>query len=1631
MKIDIISNDGLHPTEKIALQQIRTTFNSSKFSQEWFGFAGFMFVSAKNGDREIDLLLATHDRLILIEFKHWHGIVEANGNSWFQNGDSRGRSAVLVLADKKKVLSAKLKSSPYPYLGELWIDYRVVMSGDADFSAIPDDEKHYILTLEQFLGAISKNGYQKIFGEPRMFKPLVHKANLTEFIRGKEFKPTEFSFNNFRIVGDASFVHPRNFYREYKSVKKDDKAHEALMRRWDFDAFEGLADTPEDRSAIVLREHRVLGHLNQEDEELSQVVLQPQSHATKPDVIAGFCELYKLPPRQLRLDEFVNRNGEALTIGDRLDHVKVLLSHFARVHRAGVAHRDIGSHSLWLERPAKVSISSFISAYFPSDGTVGSIRPLLRAGEVSIPEDTELANDEVSDPFRRDVYLLGIAAHYLLYLTPPRKDDGLAVWETHLSDPYQGVLDNWLARALNWVPRERFATAQDMLNALSEISFGDKMPAGVDLSAFECFRTEDNPIIKYPIGEQIQSIPCHTYKSVDAAGTCLVKIWYGKLPDIKRTEESLLLQDFLEKTRLVKAQQSEILPEIVEFGIAAPGAFIVQRWHPGETLKTICSTSIEMDVALQLCLSLVKATQHLHGMGLVHGDLHPGNVLIADGTVRFIDIVDLVTGTTPPYNPAYVPIDYEGVSLEQRDCYAVAKICKEIIDTAGTERPHELFELLDEIQSCLQRNYDVYDLTRIQDALNTLTAPPAEKTCPYIQVPFQSITSAQPLLSDDGELRVLVKALKASRNNPDVVLITVLGVIERLELRLKPEDLSLGDIRRQRVQHSEYVQQCDKACGSIHMAIELVPATVSDVKSLVAELSTVSAIKEEIEAAQGALLGLDNDVEPETGLTETGVTEQQPQTPLPSPATAAIWEAILEAEESTLPEVEIAGPVEKEEGGNVRFAYNIEGEPLDYDSNDKVEALQEINGEYLRIGQLNVRETTQLILVLDTPYLRMQRDIGTKIKFRSQQDLSSFRRRQKAVTRILQRESVISNLVDYFDPRICPVPQVLAEEPTDEELDAYNRYNAEGELEFSLNELQRKAFRTLWTRGPVSLLQGPPGTGKTAFIASFIHFAFSKGARSILLSSQSHEAVNNAVEKVLELSEHHEQNLDIVRFGAEGMVSPPLRPYHSDAILQKHRELFRAEMRQRVEMLSSSLGLAKGFVRNWFDLDLDLGRLLRDIERMTGQREALKGKDENRLAIEESIRRRTETFLTIAHVKYGNREEGEPALILSTLQDRLRHRHGVSSLDAVSRLNQVIGMAYEWVDRLGARNGNFEEFLAKTRSLVCGTCVGLGRSQFGVANNRYDWVIVDEAARATPGELAVAIQSGARILLVGDHLQLPPLFTRELIDEITVKLSWHEPSVLSRSDFERAFESNYGHQVGATLQTQYRMAPAIGSIVSECFYPVPLAPGRGNPKSWFDSLPDRLQSIVTWIDTSKSKPDAYERKSPKRKNAYENLFEVNQILDLLRDIFAAEGFVERLLSETKDGEVPVGVICTYREQKNLLAQKLSEQDWARGVRQFIKVDTVDSYQGKENRIIILSLTRYNKKQYEGFLSSPERTNVAISRAMDRLVIVGAADMWRSRNKKSPLGKVLSFIEQHRDGTNYQIIDANSTSKRQK
>lgn len=240
--------------------------------------------------------------------------------------------------------------------------------------------------------------------------------------------------------------------------------------------------------------------------------------------------------------------------------------------------------------------------------------------------------------------------------------------------------------------------------------------------------------------------------------------------------------------------------------------------------------------------------------------------------------------------------------------------------------------------------------------------------------------------------------------------------------------------------------------------------------------------------------------------------------------------------------------------------------------------------------------------------------------------------------------------------------------------------------------------------------------------------------------------------------------------------------------------------------------------------------------------------------------------------------------------------------------------------------------------------------------------------------------------------------------EMRVRLTGIEPQALKRSDFERAFGSSYGKMVARTLKRQYRMAKEISDLVSDSFYRGEgLLAERPVPHAIYDQLPAPFDHQVVWLDTSFGGKDAEAGKS------FTNRREAHSIIEMLRLLSKQTKFLEEAPTalELQADEALVGVICMYAQQANLVEQLLTTSDIPAAFRALVRIDTVDGYQGKENRIVVVSLVRNNPLSSMGHVRNENRINVALSRAMDRLVIVGAARMFeKSGNPLAPVVKSL-------------------------
>ncbi len=237
---------------------------------------------------------------------------------------------------------------------------------------------------------------------------------------------------------------------------------------------------------------------------------------------------------------------------------------------------------------------------------------------------------------------------------------------------------------------------------------------------------------------------------------------------------------------------------------------------------------------------------------------------------------------------------------------------------------------------------------------------------------------------------------------------------------------------------------------------------------------------------------------------------------------------------------------------------------------------------------------------------------------------------------------------------------------------------------------------------------------------------------------------------------------------------------------------------------------------------------------------------------------------------------------------------------------------------------------------------------------------------------------------------------------------------VARSDFERVFETPYGAAAGHTLRRQYRMLPPIGEIVSKSFYDGRLEHARPAPIIDPNSLPSDLSAAVTWFDTS-SFGERAKQADPNHRKSLTNTVEADIIVTLLKRWGECQPFLEWIELQKSHAHA-IGIICAYSAQRDLVRRKIALAPIPHSLRASLKVDTIDSYQGKENPIVIVSLTRNNwdgpiqggkKTIRPGFLAKPNRINVAISRAMDRLILVGSRTRWQDDGPMDRIAKAFS------------------------
>ena len=346
-------------------------------------------------------------------------------------------------------------------------------------------------------------------------------------------------------------------------------------------------------------------------------------------------------------------------------------------------------------------------------------------------------------------------------------------------------------------------------------------------------------------------------------------------------------------------------------------------------------------------------------------------------------------------------------------------------------------------------------------------------------------------------------------------------------------------------------------------------------------------------------------------------------------------------------------------------------------------------------------------------------------------------------------------------------------------------------------------------------------------------------------------------------------------------------------------------------------------------------------------------------------------------LRIGNPTRVNDKMLGFTYERRFEAHPDYSQLWAIRKAIRELrmqrkGRTENWhqkMDRLRSRATELEisinaDLFGQAR-VIASTLVGASNKILD--GQHYSTLFIDEAAQALEPACWIAIRRANRVILAGDHCQLPP----------TVKSIAALKAGLGKTLMERIVDSK--PEVVTLLDTQYRMNEEIMRFSSSWFYDgkvkaASITAHRGildydTPIEWVDDVANDDETVgETFVGETFGRI---------------NKVEARQVMELLQSYFEKIG-KQRILDESID----VGIISPYRAQVQYLRHLIKKETFFKPFRHLLSVNTVDGFQGQERDIIIVSLVRSNNDGQIGFLRDLRRMNVAMTRARSKLIIIG-------------------------------------------
>ena len=318
----------------------------------------------------------------------------------------------------------------------------------------------------------------------------------------------------------------------------------------------------------------------------------------------------------------------------------------------------------------------------------------------------------------------------------------------------------------------------------------------------------------------------------------------------------------------------------------------------------------------------------------------------------------------------------------------------------------------------------------------------------------------------------------------------------------------------------------------------------------------------------------------------------------------------------------------------------------------------------------------------------------------------------------------------------------------------------------------------------------------------------------------------------------------------------------------------------------------------------------------------------------------------------------------------------------------------EWCRRIGSDGMDYsalKQLYIDNANVIGITCIQSGTADFEKNYPSFDVVIIDESSKSTLPDMILPMLRGKKIVLVGDHKQLPPYIDSDAYDEVSDDDGrLHE--LMKVSLFEELYESA-PHSMKTMLFRQYRMHRDIASLINQFYINTDAgrleSPSEASKAHCCQGEDISENDHVLWYNIPNA-PEYYESRQNK---SYYNLYEAETIKKIL----------EKLNNNLKNNKAnkTIGVITFYDAQVKILEDRLINSGFTDCLDAVeLRIGSVDRFQGMEEDIILISFVRNNDRHNIGFAKDCRRINVALSRAKELLVIIGSSENFTGSSDSS-------------------------------